>query len=331
MTVTPPNTQKASLIKLFSGHRETVTVQPTGWILPVAYKEYAKELIEYELEDDDVMLMTFPKSGTTWVQEILWTLRNNPQLDNTEAANVALPRRSPVLEGDIIIPDMFGSDEEGGSPGLPHGINLQKITELERPRSLKTHFSFELISPTVISKAKVVYMMRDPRDVCVSYYYHCRLFNYEGFTGTFDQFVESFMHDATYYSPYWTHVQEAWSRRNHPRMHIMLYDTLKKDTKKEFKKLNDFLGLKVSDDQINKIIEYCSFAEMKKRGHHASIQEWDPLLMNLEIAEKDGGGFFKKGESGRHREVLTEEHQRQFTEWASRHCPDPELRGLLMP
>jgi len=331
LSIAAPSGRNAELAKLFKGHTETVTVQPKGWVLPGNYREYATELREYDLKDDDVVLMTFPKSGTTWGQEILWTLLNNAALDNPEATSLALPRRSPVLEGDIILPDMFGSDDPADTNQFPHGLNLQKIGETKGPRCIKTHLSFDLISPTVLSKAKVVYMLRDPRDVCISYYYHCRLFKYETYTGTFEEFVESFMNDATYYSPYWTHVHEAWSRRNHPRVHILSYDLLKKNTKQEYRKLNDFLQTKIPEGQLDRIIEYCSFAEMKKREHHASLKEWDPLLMDMEIAEKDGGGFFKKGESGRHKEVLTKEHQRMFEEWAVRHCPDLALKTLLMP
>lgn len=43
---------------------------------------------------------------------------------------------------------------------------------------------------------QIVYVIRDPRDVCISYYHHCRIFKYEDFQGTFDQFVDAFIEGA---------------------------------------------------------------------------------------------------------------------------------------
>jgi len=329
VSIAAPSGRQAELCPLFSSHTETITVQPKGWVLAGAYREYAKELQEYEFEKSDVILMTFPKSGTTWLQEIVWTLRNNADLSNPKAAVVPLPLRSPYFEGDILVEDTFKGSPVDVFP-VEHGKSMERTTQAERPRTIKTHLSFDLLSPTIFKKAKVVYMLRDPRDVCISYYYHCRLFNYEGFTGTFEQFVEAFLEDATSFGPYWSHVKEAWAKKDEPNVHVMSYEILKKNTMEEYRKLNNFLKTNVTDDQLEKIIEYCSFGAMKQREHHAAVKEMEPYLFNLEVAKKEGG-FFKKGESGRHKEVLTQEHQQRFAAWATRHCPDAALRSLLMP
>ena len=49
------------------------------------------------MEDEEVLVMTHPKSGTTWMQEILWTMKHNPDLDNPQA-ELALNMRTPYLE-----------------------------------------------------------------------------------------------------------------------------------------------------------------------------------------------------------------------------------------
>lgn len=50
----------------------------------------------FQFEDSDVLINTFPKTGTTWVQELVWTMRNNPDLNNP-MANIPMFIRSPNL------------------------------------------------------------------------------------------------------------------------------------------------------------------------------------------------------------------------------------------
>lgn len=47
-----------------------------------------------QFKTSDVVVMTWPKCGTTWMQEILWTMRNNPDLtclDSGKPINVRVP------------------------------------------------------------------------------------------------------------------------------------------------------------------------------------------------------------------------------------------------
>lgn len=49
-------------------------------------KFYSTFFFHLQMKPDDVVLLTYPKCGTTWMQEVLWTMRNNPELDNPMAA-----------------------------------------------------------------------------------------------------------------------------------------------------------------------------------------------------------------------------------------------------
>ena len=50
-----------------------------------------------QFREDDVVVMTFPKCGTTWTQEVVWTMRHNPNLDHP-MAKLDVNIRSPFLE-----------------------------------------------------------------------------------------------------------------------------------------------------------------------------------------------------------------------------------------
>lgn len=56
----------------------------------------AERIKKMEIYEDDVWVVTFPKCGTTWTQEMVWLVNNN--LDYEEALNVNLNDRYPFLE-----------------------------------------------------------------------------------------------------------------------------------------------------------------------------------------------------------------------------------------
>ncbi|KAF2358803.1 Sulfotransferase domain, partial [Trinorchestia longiramus] len=144
--------------------------------------------------------MTMPKSGTTWTQELVWTMRKNPNLDNPEG-DQPLHIRAPILEADILTEGLehkghFETVTRDQGKDLDKGVFLNIARVAERPRIFKTHLSFPFLSDTALTKAKIVYTIRDPRDLCLSYYHHSKLFKYEGFTGTLDQYVDAFLEDS---------------------------------------------------------------------------------------------------------------------------------------
>jgi hypothetical protein len=108
---------------------------------------------------------------------------------------------------------------------------------------------------------QVIYMARNPRDVIVSYFNHHKLFHGHGFLGDLELFAQYFMNDegnirrvykfylcrlqakniidtnifiitwiniTVYYSPYFPHLLDAWSKRNHHNMLFLFYEDLRK-------------------------------------------------------------------------------------------------------
>ncbi|KAK3861684.1 hypothetical protein Pcinc_032381 [Petrolisthes cinctipes] len=57
-------------------------ILPEGWLYPGAAPKFLDKIQSFDFRSDDVVVMTFPKAGTTWMQEILWTMMHNPDLDN---------------------------------------------------------------------------------------------------------------------------------------------------------------------------------------------------------------------------------------------------------
>ena len=51
------------------------------------------------------------------------------------------------------------------------------------PRFVKSHLPFSLLNPRLLDVCKVVYVARNPKDVCVSFYHHMRLLRFHDFLG----------------------------------------------------------------------------------------------------------------------------------------------------
>ncbi|XP_063586868.1 uncharacterized protein LOC134764220 [Penaeus indicus] len=70
---------------------------PGHWLFPGAFAEAADKVYNFKWKEEDVVVTGFLKTGTTWLQEILWTKRNNPNLDRP-LANRPILDRVPIIE-----------------------------------------------------------------------------------------------------------------------------------------------------------------------------------------------------------------------------------------
>ena len=74
----------------------------------------------------------------------------------------------------------------------------------------------------------MVYVARNPKDVIVSFYYHHKLIKAHDYKGDLDTFAEYFINDEVDYSPFFPHILDAWQKRNHPNLHFVFYEDMKK-------------------------------------------------------------------------------------------------------
>lgn len=67
-----------------------------GCVLPEKYLSYAEKYKKFQVREDDVWVVTFPKSGTTWAVEMTWLLMNNFDYETANRERVIF--RAPFLE-----------------------------------------------------------------------------------------------------------------------------------------------------------------------------------------------------------------------------------------
>ena len=131
-----------------------------GVYLPRITPERWEKLKNFPLNHDDVFIASYPKSGTTWMQQIVKLLRNGGPQDS-----VLLDRAIPWLE---ILDSAFGSLIGNYTP------DMVSSSDVLSPRAFKSHMPYDFVPGGLphTTPAKYIYVMRNPKDVCVSYWHH---------------------------------------------------------------------------------------------------------------------------------------------------------------
>ncbi|XP_069192661.1 sulfotransferase 1E1-like isoform X2 [Procambarus clarkii] len=304
-----------------------VRLLPGGWLYPASYLEYADRIYNFKFRSSDVVVMTMPKSGTTWMQEILWTMLHNPDLNHPQA-DEPIYHRSPEIDLDMILDgkglegvsiDHFMKAFQDTCPGrkLEDGMAFQMCELISDPRVIKSHLPLSLLPSDLLDQAKVVYVARSPKDVVVSLYYFFRVMKLFSFTGSFDSFVKHFMNNDLIYTPYWLHVKEAWQKRDHPNMHFVFYEDLQSDIMTQLQKINDFMGTNLTQKQLTNVAENSSFVSMKSRGE--PVKDMGVFIPD---AHKELGGYFRKGIVGDWRNHFSPQLEEEMNQWIQSHARD---------
>ncbi|XP_037501391.1 sulfotransferase 1C2-like [Rhipicephalus sanguineus] len=172
--------------------------------------------LAYEPREDDVFIVTYPKCGTTWVQYITYAILHNGDPPNGVPEFLT---NSPFLE-------VFGADA---------------VCAMPRPGIIKTHLAFNKLKFS--SRAKYMYVARNPYDVCVSAYHHIRtLTACEEDLIDIDEFVKRFVSGGGHGCYLGDSLVPWYSRKNVGNVLFLTYEGLHADTKQQVKRVAEFLG-----------------------------------------------------------------------------------------
>lgn len=225
--------------------RALVDVQgiPVFWSMA----EEWSQLESFEARPDDLLIATYPKSGTTWVSEILDLIYNSG--DAEKCKRDAIYNRVPFME--LIV------------PGLSNGVEELKI--MPSPRLVKTHLPVQLLPSSFWkNNCKMVYVARNAKDVAVSYYYFYQMAKLHPEPGTWQEFLDKFMTGRVAFGSWYDHVKGWWEKKKDYRILYLFYEDMKEDPKREIHKLLKFLEKDLPEEVVNKILYHSSFDVMKK-------------------------------------------------------------------
>ena len=160
-------------------------------------------------------------------------------------------------------------------------------------------------------KPKIIYMMRNPKDTLVSqfHFYNTR----PGITiPTFNDFFDLVRHDNIVFGDFFDHVVPWWTNREQDGTLCVLYEDLKRDHAGGVRKISEYLGKSLTDQQVEAIVDHTGFSAMKKRpGLKQGV-----LAEGSAAPSEADNAFLRKGAVGGWKEYYTEEQSQYIN---SRH------------
>ncbi|OWR53534.1 Sulfotransferase 1C4 [Danaus plexippus plexippus] len=317
------------LMKFFTGeHTGFVRVGPKGYFLPNKFKQEAANIYNMPLRSTDVFVASYPRSGTTWTQELVWMVVNDLDYEKSDA--IPLTERYPFLEFSVYVhpklKQRFVSENSHSEDKLKL---LEQVTQpgteqlatAPSPRFIKTHLPLSILPPNLLDVAKVVYVARDPRDVAVSFYHLNKGMRTQGYIGDFKTYWQFFIKDLHHWTPYFEHLKESWEKRDHPNMLFLFYEEMSKDLSATVRRVVDFFGKNYSEAEINKLCEHLSIENFKK---NKSVNYDVMKVLGLLQGGKDN--FIRKGKAGGWREYFDDEMTKQAEDWIEHNLKDTDFR-----
>uniref|UniRef100_A0A8C4TD93 Sulfotransferase n=1 Tax=Erpetoichthys calabaricus TaxID=27687 RepID=A0A8C4TD93_ERPCA len=260
--------------------------------------ESLKYAEEFCVRDDDVFAVTYPKSGTTWMQEIIPLILSDGDL--TPIQTIPTWDRMPWLEETRA--QLF-------------------LDSRPSPRAIVSHLWYQHMPPSFFkSKAKVIYVTRNPKDVIVSSFHFHQMATFLDDPGTFDEFLEKCLTGKTFFGKWTDHVKSWRTPELKDRILYITYEEMKQDLRAAVVKFSQFLGKTISDEIIDKITENCIFKNMKQNNMS------NFSLVPNEIMDSSKSEFLRKGISGDWKNYFTTPQNEYFNSVYQKEMKDTEIQ-----
>ncbi|XP_063123906.1 sulfotransferase 1C2A-like isoform X1 [Rattus norvegicus] len=275
--------------------RQTKLKEVAGIPLRDSTVDNWSQIQTFKAKPDDLLICTYPKSGTTWIQEIVNMIEQNGDVEKCQ--RTIIQHRHPFIEW--------------ARPPQPSGVD--KANAMPAPRILRTHLPTQLLPPSfwtnncksswsslspdkgswsTLRKIYLVlkcvwsnptseasfsvnsnnrrkftniylYVARNAKDCMVSYYHFYRMSQVLPNPGTWNEYFETFINGKVSCGSWFDHVKGWWEIRDRYQILFLFYEDMKRDPKREIQKVMQFMGKNLDEEVVDKIVLETSFEKMK--------------------------------------------------------------------
>jgi Sulfotransferase domain len=221
---------------------------------------------------DDIYLVSYPKSGNTWTRFLL--------------ANLVYPKKNPDFSNiNALLPDI----EE---------MSKRDLERAQRPRILKSHQYFDPRYP------KVIYVVRDPRDVVLSEYHFD--IKRRAIPDDFprQEFVSRFVRgEVNHANGTWAENVATWfyTRRGDPRFLLVRYEDLQTQAIVEMGKIARFVGISADQERLAFAVKQSAADRMRE------LEKKQSLLWSSTRTTRQDKPFVRSAKAGGWKSELPEE------------------------
>lgn len=189
----------------------------------------------FKVFPDDTFVVSYPRSGNTWTRFLIANLVHPEQ--NVSFTNI-----------EKLIPDTSSQSNRA-------------LKATPRPRIIKTHQYFDH------RYGKTIYIVRDPRDVALSYYDFQRKYMQIEDGYPLERYVDDFVTGRLISADWgtWSENVASWiyTRGRRAEFLLLRYEDMMSDTSRELARIAAFMGIEADHDRLQKAIERSSADRMR--------------------------------------------------------------------
>ena len=256
-----------------------------GIVFPIDIgQQRMDELKDFQLRADDLFIVTYPKCGTTWTQQIVKLIANDGKDDG------------------MLVTEAIPWLERAGNV-LPSGM---KVDEMPSPRYFKSHTPYHMMPGGMphTSPAKYIYVARNPKDAAVSLYFHTRRLPIFEYTGPWNYFLQLFIDGKVESGLWFDHTLEWWKHKDDPNVLFLKYEDMKKDLLGAVRSIAEFMCHGLNQETLEEVVKQSTFESMK--ANPSANYSWRNDYRPHETQ------FMRKGEVGDWRNHFTAEQTAEF-------------------
>ncbi|KAM4866095.1 amine sulfotransferase-like [Thomomys bottae] len=264
--------------------------------------EFLENMEDFEIRDEDIFVITYPKSGTIWTQQILSLIFFEKYRNGTE--NTKTIDKVPFFE-----------------------YNLYQIDYANRPspRLFSSHLPYYLVPRGLKSKkVKMLYVYRNPKDVLVSFFHFSNWTSVLEPADTIEQYMEMFLDGEVVGSRWFDHIKGWFEHRHDFNILFLSYEEMKKDLRSSVLKISNFLEKSLSEEDVDAVVRQATFQNMKSdaRANYLTIVNEDVGARNTD------GQFLRKGMVGDWKRHFTVEQNERFDRIFQKNMKDFPLKFI---